>query len=1671
VAYDVGTAHLRVVPSFSGVESLIKNEAKKWGASAGKAFGDSFNEQVKTQTDRAPLGPGKPQSQRQGQDSGGAFADGFKKRVEASLKSLPDVTIGAATNEAEQKLRDLSAQLQALSDKKVGVDLDSGTALAEIQRLEQELTTLGRESPDIQVRVDAAAAASQLALLSREVAKLDGKDVDVQVDVDSGRALLQLAQINNAANNAGSGISAMTIIGAAIGPAIVPAAAAAAAAIVALGVTAAGAGAALGVISLGFSGVSDAVGALEDAEKGAAESAKKIGAAQDQVKSAVEGVKDAEENLTRVRQSNARAQQDAARGVIDAQKGVAAAEKDAADSAEDAARRVADAERGVQDARERAADAAESAAQRVVDAERAVEQSRRDAAVAVAEAGRRVKDSEEDLVRAQRDAAEVTRDLTEARRSYKEQMEDLDSSIKSNALSQKEANLQIAAAQAELNKVLNDPRSSDAQQEAAQIRYDREVLQLEDLQRRGERLAAQQEEANAKGVEGSDQVVAARQRIADADEKVKDAQAGVQKAIENQAKTRQDGADRIAATERSLDQARKAQSKAQQDGIRSIADAQRKLADAQRSQDETRIEGIERVQKAQDAVAEARRRQSDTERAGQQAVADAQKRIADAQQQVVKAQLALNDAQQSGAQKLKEALDGITPTQLKFAQFIVGLKKQFLDLKEVAAAGFLPNIQAGLSGALLNSEGKLKAGILGFVSRVSTAIGGVVDDFFKRLSGPGFQSFFALINKTAGPTITRIGTAVNNVIEGFANLFVAFAPLTAKIETGIVNLSAKFLKFTEDLGKSPGFQKFLGYVERVGPVIIDILGNVFKIAGNLAIGLAPLGEVVLGLLDKFTGYLAKLSPATIAKIAGAFVLLVGAVKGLSILSSIITFVIGIITNGGLLVAFIRTTLMPALSTFFTFLFTNPIGLVIVAIVALIAGLVLLYKNSETARKIIQAAWQGIQTAAKFMWEQVIKPAFEALVAFVRDKVIPIITWLWNNIIKPYFKAIGDAIAWAWNNVIKPVFDAIVYVLKTFVFPIIKLLYEGIVKPIFTLIKIAIQVAWAAIKIVFGLLEIYFKAVLFPIFKFLYEKVVKPVFNSIKDTISTVWNKGIKPIFEALGNFIKDKVAPVFKKGVDAIAAAWNKVKDVAKIPIKFIIETVLNKGIIAGYNKLAGAFGVTPVKDIALPKGWATGGVLPGYTPGRDPHVFHSPTGGAIALSGGEAIMRPEFTRAVGPAWVSRANQIARTGGIGAVKRSMGKFANGGIVGYKDGGWLDDLGELFGKAKKKAGQVFGGIKDFVTDPIGSLKKLAEGLYATMPGKDTGFGKVALGLPKKMVGWATDKIKSAIAALTSSGDLNGQGIGAAGMMKLLRARFPGLPLISGFRPGATTLSGNKSYHSRDMAVDVAPRRDVAQFIHDTYKSGTLELITPFQDLNLYKGKPHTYTGAVWNQHNFAGGNAHVHWAYAQAQKILAGIGTGQGVAAPAQVRNWINSAMGAAGVNGPLWLQGMLTLTKRESGWNPNAINRTDSNARAGIPSQGLAQVIPPTFNAYRVKSLSNNILNPVANVAAAIRYILSRYGGNSARPGYVQQMDPNARPHGYDSGGYLPPGYSTVYNGTGRPEPVFTDAQWALMKSGGMGGGSMDIRLRVDDGSVVQLVDVRVDNAMGTLADAQVYLS
>ena len=109
-----------------------------------------------------------------------------------------------------------------------------------------------------------------------------------------------------------------------------------------------------------------------------------------------------------------------------------------------------------------------------------------------------------------------------------------------------------------------------------------------------------------------------------------------------------------------------------------------------------------------------------------------------------------------------------------------------------------------------------------------------------------------------------------------------------------------------------------------------------------------------------------------------------------------------------------------------------------------------------------------------------------------------------------------------------------------------------------------------------------------------------------------------------------------------------------------------------------------------------------------------------------------------------------------------------------------------------------------------------------------------------------------------------------------------------------------------------------------------------------------------------------------------------VAGPAQVKAWIGQAFTILEANGvpsaELDPAGVMLIIEHESGGDPAAINEWDSNWQAGHPSKGLMQCIDSTFDAYRLPG-HGDILNPVDNIIAGVRYAIGRYGSISNVPG------------------------------------------------------------------------------------------
>ncbi|MFD0078238.1 phage tail tape measure protein [Streptomyces sp. NPDC127166] len=497
---------------------------------------------------------------------------------------------------------------------------------------------------------------------------------------------------------------------------------------------------------------------------------------------------------------------------------------------------------------------------------------------------------------------------------------------------------------------------------------------------------------------------------------------------------------------------------------------------------------------------------------------------------------------------------------------------------------------------------------------------------------------------------------------------------------------------------------------------------------------------------------------------------------------------------------------------------NPIGLIITGIAALVTLLVVAYQKSDTFRAIVQAAWAGIQAGWSVLWNSVLKPGFDALMIAVQA-IGAAAAWLWNTILSPVFSAIGLAArvlfailatiliaplmilfnalgalaGWLWDAAIKPAFDAIGAAGAW--------LWNSVLKPAFDAIGAGAMWLWNnGIKPAFDQARLIFQA-LGVIASWLWNSVIGPVFRWIGDKAMWLWTNGVKPAFEAfklglqtLGDkgkwlwtniiqpvfgWIGDKASWLYDKAIKpafdnvkraialvsvafdvakvAIGKAWDKVADLAKKPVNFILEWVYTKGIKKVWDGVAGFVGLDPLP--AAPKLLAAGGTVgPGWGPAA-PMQVNRPT----AIVGEGNPNHPEYVIPTDPKYRGRALSLWQAAGTQLM-------ADGGIIG----GAVDWLG---GAAKKIGGAVMSGV-DFLSDPSKMWEKATAFLRSKIAEiGQSGLAQMLAKIPVKMLGGLKDKIISAAKNLFgggSSADIGGSGVQRWSPVVLQALRMVGQP---------------------------------------------------------------------------------------------------------------------------------------------------------------------------------------------------------------------------------------------------------------------------------------------------------
>ncbi|MFG2976307.1 hypothetical protein ACGFYY_25405 [Streptomyces sp. NPDC048331] len=212
-------------------------------------------------------------------------------------------------------------------------------------------------------------------------------------------------------------------------------------------------------------------------------------------------------------------------------------------------------------------------------AQASAQQSLRDAVQSAARANeqavRRVQDAERGLTDAQREARAAQLALNDARLEGARDLEDLNDRLASAELDQRDAVMQVADAQAELTKARAEGGFQDI--ERAQLAYDRAVQRLKEQRTETSRLREETAKANAAGVEGTDAVRQAHERIADTQRTLADRERDVADARQEAARTAADGIEQVRRAQQALTEA------GSSGGADPFAEAMGKLAPAARA--------------------------------------------------------------------------------------------------------------------------------------------------------------------------------------------------------------------------------------------------------------------------------------------------------------------------------------------------------------------------------------------------------------------------------------------------------------------------------------------------------------------------------------------------------------------------------------------------------------------------------------------------------------------------------------------------------------------------------------------------------------------------------------------------------------------------------------------------------------------------------------------------------------------------------------------------------------------------------------------------------------------------------------------------------------------------------------------------------------------------------
>ncbi|WP_109030172.1 hypothetical protein [Streptomyces rubrogriseus] len=1317
-AISVGSVEVDVLPNATGItrrmQRAVLPAANEVGEEVGRVMGryissgiaDAVRDGVRNGARAA-----QPAATRGGQQAGGAFARSLKARLEAAFRSMPKLNVGLNDTGVDADLARLRAKLESLAGKTIGIDIDAETARAQAADIEERLRRIGAAHPNVAVRADTAAAIAQLKLLREQIDEVSRDPAHIRVETDGTlgtklRAAVQQAEASLPNVNIGADTTPAQVEIARLRAQLTSLRDAR----IGIDIDAATAMSRLEEVQARLQrlSASDADVAVR-VDAGAA--AAQLAALQVQV--------------SRLDGRTARIDIDTSSAASRMQMLITAAV--ALGPALLPVLPVAAAGLGAIAAAATAAAVGVGSIAlvavpafmqmgKVMQAQKAAQDASTQASLQGGQAASQGAQKALQMAGAQQSLATAHRN---AARQIAQAEQGVSDAVRTAAEANERAADQVKQAKQSLADAVQ--QAADRQRQAAEQVATAEES-LADAQR--DAVRAQDDLSQARR-EAAQDLADMESRLANAKLSERDATLAVQEAEQKLRAVQAAGAN---ASELDRQRAQLAYDQAVQ-RLKDQTAETKDLAAEKQAADKAGVDGSERVRDAQERLQDAEKRVGDQQKALTKARQDAarqqvqaQRDIAEAQNDVAEAQRNVARTQEDGARSVARAQEQLVSAQQSAADSIASAQRQIASASQSAAGGV---DQAALAQQKYQQE----------LAKLTPAARETYDAFL------GLKSAFGAWSKSLQPAVmpifTRAINGLKNSLPGLTPFVLAAADAIGRLQD---RASAGF--------KSPWWKEFKADLESsVGPAIEGLgisFGRIFKgMAGAIQAFLPHIDSISQRMQDitgrfanwgtglkgspefeRFLDYSADMGPrlsGALRELAGAVLsiakalepvqgLVLGAVEktseGIAWLAEKAPWLVQ--TIWGITAAFTAWKIAMwlwaaamklaaiAYKLFDAALKMSTFGWIVTAIIGIVAVVILLYTKCEWFRDAVKAVWAAIKTAALGLWDW-LKGPFASF---------------WTSTLPNFFKS-------GWSNI------------KNWVLYPIRDFFTKIIPGWATTLKNKAVGAW----------------------------------NGTRDGLNTAWSKikswvlyPIRDFFTKTvpgwGTSLKDKMIDAFEAAASGIKTAWDKVKKYAKEPIQYVVDVVYNNGIRGVWNKIASAFGADKLPYFKF----ASGGIMPGYTPGRDVHTFYSPTGGGLALSGGEAIMRPEFTRAVGAGFVNTMNSVAKSRGSQGVKAALAPVFGGNPSTPTDTSLKYASGGTFPMQRFADGGVFGWIKDKASAALGvgsaawnkikegaswlgdtlersaraGVKNVVDPLLKSFPGMDTGFGKMIRKIPDKII---------------------------------------------------------------------------------------------------------------------------------------------------------------------------------------------------------------------------------------------------------------------------------------------------------------------------------------------------